>query len=106
MSSGFFFGVLVGWTLGLWFRGWMLKAKSADEPDEPSALDSLDLTPRHPGGAMVNLDGGEMGRGPAPRVDFAVTGTPRHIPWSRRKKELEQAARQKRRQLESLREEA
>lgn len=39
-------------------------------------------------------------------TEYAVTGTPRHIPWSRRKKELEQAARQKRRQLESFREEA
>lgn len=36
---------------------------------------------------------------------YAVSGTPRHVPWSRRKKELEAGARQKRRQLEEFREE-
>ena len=38
--------------------------------------------------------------------DYAVTGTPRHIPWSRRKKELEQEARQKRRQRDEFRSQA
>jgi hypothetical protein len=42
----------------------------------------------------------------AMEADFAVTASPRHIPWSRRKKELEAAARHKRRQYESFREQA
>lgn len=36
-------------------------------------------------------------------TEFAVTARPRHIPWSRRKKELEAGARQKRRQREEWR---
>lgn len=37
---------------------------------------------------------------------FAVTSKPRHIPWSRRKKELEASARQKRRAREEFREQS
>jgi hypothetical protein len=37
---------------------------------------------------------------------FAVTSKPRHIPWSRRKKELEADARQKRRAREEFREQS
>ena len=42
---------------------------------------------------------------PAEDVIYAVSGKPRHTPWPRRKKELEAAARQKRRQIEEFRSE-
>lgn len=38
-----------------------------------------------------------------PNDEFSAT-TPRHVPWSRRKKALEQQARTKRKQIESFRE--
>lgn len=51
----------------------------------------------------------DLPEGKAPKVEdlvFAVTSKPRHIPWSRRKKELEADARQKRRAREEFREQS
>jgi hypothetical protein len=70
-----------------------------------SAIDSLDPTLWTP--VTHDFEGGKSYQETQKEAaEYAVTGAPRHIPWSRRKKELEQAARQKRRQLESFREEA
>jgi hypothetical protein len=41
-----------------------------------------------------------------PVADYAVTGTPRHIPWHIRKREREAATRTKRKQIEEFRGEA
>lgn len=64
-------------------------------------IDSLDLTspitPESMAALKVALKNNSL--------DFAVARGPRHIPWNRRRKELEASARQKRRQLESFREE-
>jgi hypothetical protein len=77
---------------------------------KPSAIDTLDPTKWAPVPTIrLVLDetaGGKREyRIPMP-AEYSVTGTPRHTPWPIRKKELEAASRQKRRQLESFREEA
>jgi hypothetical protein len=80
------------------------KRSSEDLFESRKANDSLKEEKR-----VVDVELDEMKRIEAEReakpdpTDYAVTGTPRHIPWSRRKKELEAAARQKRRQIEEFR---
>lgn len=70
---------------------------------EPSAIDSLDLTENRTAlEAQIAKSKDVMEANQD--FPFAVTSKPRHVPWSIRKKELEQEARQKRRQLESFRE--
>lgn len=91
MACGFVFGIAVGLKLGT----------SAKTPQ----IDALDLTaavsvPPFTGEPFIK---GEL-LDPKEAREYAVTGSPRHIPWSRRRKELEQEARQKRRQIEQFRE--
>ena len=69
---------------------------------EPKAITALDLT--HPAEPVPEVELEEVAL--SQPDGFAVTGAPRQIPWSRRKKELEAASRKKRRQLEEFREEA
>lgn len=49
-------------------------------------------------------DAGKLGLKLSNPNDFAVTGTPRRVPWHIRRKELEEAARTKRKKLESFQE--
>lgn len=90
------------------FAGFLLGTIWALDPfatDNTPSIDALDPTLWTP--VTHDFEGGKSYQETQKEVaEYAVTGTPRHIPWSRRKKELEQAARQKRRQLESFREEA
>ena len=69
---------------------------------KPSHIDALDLTEQLPKGSVPRVE--DVKFTPKDAREYAVTGPPRHIPWSRRRKELEQEARQKRRQLESFQE--
>lgn len=57
-----------------------------------------------PVGRLLPLEGGELGKGDAPA--YAVSGTPRHIPWHIRRRELEAQHKTKRRQRDQFREEA
>lgn len=76
-----------------------------------SAIETLDLTKRSETVSLVRNVYAEPRTGylanlaepKKPDSDYAVSGTPRHIPWHIRKREREAAARTRRRQLESLR---
>lgn len=102
--SGLIPGILLGIVLGMRLEGYFAK-KMAEDP-ELSRIDALDLTEHieKPISIWVPEDAAGFTTKEKVAREYAVTGSPRHIPWSRRRKELEQEARQKRRQLESFRE--
>lgn len=98
---GVCWGILIGIVVGL-------SIPRRKQLVKHSAIDTLDLTKNQ---EVIKRHSQVLAEAVAETPDllageYTVTGAPRHIPWSRRKKELEQAARQKRRQLESFREEA
>jgi hypothetical protein len=93
----FVLGMVVGGYL-VSLIGQRFKLHIADEaPFEPEPIpkEVTDFQERSVGRAAVAL---------ARAAEFDVTGKPRAVPWHIRKRELEEAARTKRRRLESFRE--
>lgn len=105
-GADFCLGILMGilLSIGLAFVLFLLwKPRSNIPLDRIDKLDPTKLAVTRTR-AVISAD---LPESTSPKLEeFAVTSKPRHIPWSRRKKELEAAARQKRRQIEEFREQA
>jgi hypothetical protein len=78
---------------GKWFKHYI--ADEAPFEPEPIPKEVTDFQERSVSRAAIAL---------ARAAEFDVTGKPRAVPWHIRKRELEEAARTKRRRLESFRE--
>lgn len=73
----------------------------AKDGSETLSMDNWQLVKLSGGMPFDTKDAGDIGRGSVP--DFNVTGKPRRAPWNQRRKELEAAARTKRKQIEQFR---
>lgn len=94
------FGLLIGTIIGVYVPELLPDPKICT-----TKTDEQDLFTEHEQQPIVNEEVETEPEAVSQADGYAVSGTPRHVPWSRRKKELEASARQKRRQLESFREE-
>lgn len=98
LACGFIIGLALGLKLGTKISTPKIDALDLTKAGErmenaerfENAAQIKPLKPLDPRIRMKMLDPKEV-------REYAVTGSPRHIPWSRRRKELEQEARQKRR---------